>query len=179
LGQLLGEQPVYNVVATLPGAKANEYALLSAHFDSWDGPSGATDNATGTITMLEAMRILKQVLPHPQRTIVAGHWTGEEEGEVGSKAFSEDHPEKGLQGVFNQDNGTGRVMRVGAAGRRRAGWPKRWSASVADVREGASDDESSFAVVATEEPRWIGVACVDSMMVARHRRASQRPCPLA
>ena len=38
--------------------------------------------------MLEAMRILKQVLPHPQRTIVAGHWTGEEEGEVGSKAFS-------------------------------------------------------------------------------------------
>ena len=118
-GKLLGEQPVYNVVATLPGgAKANEYVLLSAHFDSWDGSSGATDNGTGTITMLEAMRILKQVLPHPQRTIVAGHWTGEEEGEVGSKAFSEDHPEivKGLQGVFNQDNGTGRIARVGAGG---------------------------------------------------------------
>jgi hypothetical protein len=117
--KLLGEQPVYNVVATLPGgAKADEYVLLSAHFDSWDGSSGATDNGTGTITMLEAMRILKQVLPHPQRTIVAGHWTGEEEGEVGSKAFSEDHPEivKGLQGVFNQDNGTGRIQRVGAGG---------------------------------------------------------------
>jgi Zn-dependent M28 family amino/carboxypeptidase len=110
---------VFNTVATIPGgAKANEYVLLSAHFDSWDGSSGATDNGTGTITMLEAMRILKQVLPHPQRTIVAGHWTGEEEGEVGSKAFSEDHPEivKGLQGVFNQDNGTGRITRVGAGG---------------------------------------------------------------
>ena len=36
--------------------------MLSAHFDSWDGASGATDNGTGTITMLEAMRILKQRL---------------------------------------------------------------------------------------------------------------------
>ena len=117
--KLLGEQPVFNTVATIPGAaKANEYVVLSAHFDSWDGSSGATDNGTGTITMLEAMRILKQVLPRPQRTIIAGHWTGEEEGEVGSKAFSEDHPDivKGLQGVFNQDNGTGRIVRVGAGG---------------------------------------------------------------
>lgn len=117
--KLLGEQPVFNTVATIPGsAKANEYVVLSAHFDSWDGSSGATDNGTGTITMLEAMRILKQVLPRPQRTIVAGHWTGEEEGEVGSKAFSEDHPDivKGLQAVFNQDNGTGRIVRVGAGG---------------------------------------------------------------
>jgi carboxypeptidase Q len=118
-GSLLGEQPVYNTVATLKGgAKANEYVVLSAHFDSWDGSSGATDNGTGTITMLEAMRILSKVLPHPTRTIVAGHWTGEEEGEVGSKAFTEDHPEiiRNLQALFNQDNGTGRVVRVGAGG---------------------------------------------------------------
>jgi carboxypeptidase Q len=118
-GTLLGEQPVFNVVATIPGgAKKNEYVMLSSHFDSWDGSSGATDNGTGTITMLEAMRILRIVLPHPQRTIVSGHWTGEEEGEVGSKAFSEDHKEilNGLQGLFNQDNGTGRIVRVGAGG---------------------------------------------------------------
>ncbi|HXT17352.1 MAG TPA: M28 family peptidase [Gemmatimonadaceae bacterium] len=118
-GRLLGEQPVYNAIATIPGSsRANEYVLLSSHFDSWDGSSGATDNGTGTITMLEAMRILKQVLPHPQRTIIAGHWTGEEEGEVGSAAYAKDHPDvvKHLQGVFNQDNGTGRVIRVGAGG---------------------------------------------------------------
>jgi hypothetical protein len=117
--QLLGEQPVFNAVATIPGgAKANEYVLLSSHFDSWDGSSGATDNGTGTITMMEAMRILKQVLPHPTRTIIAGHWTGEEEGEVGSAAYAADHPNvvKSLQGLFNQDNGTGRVVRVGAGG---------------------------------------------------------------
>jgi hypothetical protein len=118
-GKLLGEQPVFNVAARMEGgAKKDEYVLLSSHFDSWDGSSGATDNGTGTITMLEAMRILKKVLPHPTRTIVAGHWTGEEEGEVGSKAFSEDHPEisKSLQALFNQDNGTGRIVRVGAGG---------------------------------------------------------------
>ena len=117
--QLLGEQPVFNTVAELRGsAKPDEYVMLSAHFDSWDGSSGATDNGTGTLTMLEAMRILKQVYPHPKRTILVGHWAGEEEGEVGSKSFAEDHPEvvKGLQALFNQDNGTGRVVNIDGGG---------------------------------------------------------------
>lgn len=117
--EILPEQTVFNTVATIPGSdKADEYVVLSAHFDSWDGSSGATDNGTGTITMLEAARILKQVYPHPRRTIVIGHWASEENGLVGSRAFTEDHPEvlKGLQALFNQDNGTGRVVRLGAAG---------------------------------------------------------------
>jgi hypothetical protein len=117
--QLLGERPVFNTIAEIKGTeKPNEYVMLSAHFDSWDGSSGATDNGTGTITMLEAMRILKKVYPHPKRTILVGHWSGEEEGEVGSKAFTEDHPEvlKGLQALFNQDNGTGRIVRMGGGG---------------------------------------------------------------
>jgi hypothetical protein len=116
---LLGEQPIYNTIAMIRGSeKPDEYVVLSAHLDSWDGSSGATDNGTGTITMLEAMRILKQVYPKPKRTIIVGHWAGEEEGEVGSRAFTEDHPEviKGLQALFNQDNGTGRVVRIGGAG---------------------------------------------------------------
>lgn len=118
-GKLLGEQPVFNVVARIPGTEhPDEYVVLSAHFDSWDGSSGATDNGTGTLTMLEAMRILKQVYPKPKRTILVGHWSGEEEGEVGSKAFTEDHPEvlSGLEALFNQDNGTGRIAFIGGAG---------------------------------------------------------------
>ena len=118
-GELLGEQPVFNVVARMQGTQLpNEYVMMSAHFDSWDGSSGATDNGTGTMTMMEAMRILKKVYPNPKRTILVGHWSGEEEGEVGSKAFTEDHPEviKGLQGLFNQDNGTGRVERLNPGG---------------------------------------------------------------
>ena len=117
--RLLGEQPVFNTIATIPGTeKPNEYVLLSAHFDSWDGSSGATDNGTGTIMMMEAMRILKQVYPHPKRTIRVGHWTGEEKGLVGSRAYREDHSEvvEGLQAIFNNDNGTGRIVLLGATG---------------------------------------------------------------
>lgn len=59
--ELLGERPVFNTVARITGSeKPDQYVMLSAHFDSWDGSSGATDNGTGTMTMLEAMRILKQ-----------------------------------------------------------------------------------------------------------------------
>lgn len=117
--QLLGEQPVGNVIGRIPGTtKPDEYVMLSAHYDSWDGASGATDNGTGSTMMLEAMRILSKVLPKPQRTILIGLWAGEEEGLVGSGAFAEDHPDvlKGLQALFNQDNGTGRVTRINAGG---------------------------------------------------------------
>ena len=117
--EALGEQPVFNTVAEIRGtAKPDEYVVLSAHFDSWDGGSGATDNGTGTLVMLEAMRILRQVYPNPKRTIVAGHWGGEEQGLNGSRAWAADHPEvvKGMQALFNQDNGTGRVQTIGLQG---------------------------------------------------------------
>ena len=112
----LGEQPVANVIAEIKGSTSpNEYIVLSAHYDSWDGGSGATDNGTGTITMLEALRILKKFYPNPRRTIIVGHWGGEEQGLNGSRAFVEDHPEvvKGVYAGWNQDNGTGRVVNMG------------------------------------------------------------------
>ncbi len=114
-----GMQPTYNSVAEIKGTeKPDEYVMLSAHFDSWDGATGATDNGTGTLVMMEAMRILKKVYPNPKRTILVGHWGSEEQGLNGSRAFVEDHPEvlKGLQALFNQDNGTGRVVNVSGAG---------------------------------------------------------------
>jgi hypothetical protein len=109
------EAPVFNTIARIPGtAKPNEYVMLSAHLDSWDAGSGATDNGTGTITMLEAMRILQTVYPRPKRTVLVGHWSGEEEGDIGSSAFATDHPDivAGLQALFNQDNGTGEIDSV-------------------------------------------------------------------
>jgi len=118
-GELQGEVPVANVIAEIKGTEEpEEYVVLSAHFDSWDGSSGATDNGTGTVTMLEAMRILKQVLPNPKRTILAGHWGGEEQGLIGSRSFAADHPEvvQGLQALFNQDNGTGRIQNISMQG---------------------------------------------------------------
>ena len=117
--QLLGEQPAFNTIGMIKGTeKPDEYVMLSAHFDSWDAASGATDNGTGTMMAMEAMRILRQVYPKPKRTIIVGHWASEEQGLNGSTAFTEDHPEvmKGLQALFNQDNGTGRVTSLSSSG---------------------------------------------------------------
>jgi len=115
----LGTVPMYNVMASIPGTELpDEYVLLSAHLDSWHGATGATDNGTGTITMLEAMRILRETYPNPRRTILVGHWGGEEQGLIGSRAFAEDYPDvvENLQAVFNQDNGTWRVDYIQAQG---------------------------------------------------------------
>lgn len=120
----LGEAPMFNVIAELKGSELpNEYVVLSAHLDSWDSSSGATDNGTGTITMMEAMRILKATYPNPRRTILVGHWGGEEQGLIGSGAFAEDHPEvvDGLQASFNQDNGTWRIDYIRMQGFQGAG----------------------------------------------------------
>jgi carboxypeptidase Q len=130
----LGEVPVYNTIGVIPGSDlAEEYVLLSAHFDSWDGASGATDNGTGSILMLESMRILSQVLPNPRRTILLGLWGGEEQGLNGSRRFAAMHPEivENMQALFNQDNGTGRVISISAQGLVEAGahWG-RWLSRV-------------------------------------------------
>ena len=115
----LGVVPTFNTIAEIRGSeKPNEYVMLSAHFDSWDGATGATDNGTGTLVMMEAMRILQKVYPQPKRTILVGHWGSEEQGLNGSRAFVEDHPEivENIQALFNQDNGTGRVVTLSGQG---------------------------------------------------------------
>jgi hypothetical protein len=49
---------------------------------------------------------------------MVGHWPGEEEGLIGSHAFAFDHPEivRAIQGGFNQDNGTGRIVSTSGVG---------------------------------------------------------------
>jgi carboxypeptidase Q len=132
--EFLGDVPVFNTIATIPGSELpDEYVMLSAHFDSWDGASGATDNGTGTVLMMETIRILTEVYPNPRRTILVGHWGGEEQGLNGSRAFVEDHPEvvEGLQVLWNQDNGTGRVVNIGLQGFTEAGSSiARWLSQV-------------------------------------------------
>ncbi len=132
-----GLVPTFNTIAEIKGStNPEEYVILSAHFDSWDGGTGATDNGTGTLTMMEAMRILKKVYPNPKRTILVGHWGSEEQGLNGSRAFVEDHPEivKNIQAVFNQDNGTGRVVNLSGQGFLNAyDYLGRWLSKVPDA----------------------------------------------
>lgn len=115
----LGAVPTFNTIAEIPGSEIpGEYIILSAHFDSWDGATGATDNATGSVTMMEVARILKKVYPNPKRTILVGLWGSEEQGLNGSRAYVKDNPGivDGIQAVFNQDNGTGRVSNISGQG---------------------------------------------------------------
>ncbi len=97
--------------------------LLGAHFDSVGSGTGATDNATGSAAMMEAMRILKAVGVKPRRTIRIGLWGAEEQGLIGSRAYVREHygdpttmalkPEhEKLAAYFNSDNGTGRVRGI-------------------------------------------------------------------
>ncbi|KQS37106.1 M20/M25/M40 family metallo-hydrolase [Pedobacter sp. Leaf194] len=133
----LGVVPTFNTIAEIKGKqKPKEYVMLSAHFDSWDAASGATDNGSGTILMMEAMRILKKFYPNPKRTILVGHWGSEEQGLNGSRAFVEDHPEivSNLQALFNQDNGTGRVVNIGGQGFAKSkDYITRWLSAVPDT----------------------------------------------
>jgi hypothetical protein len=114
--QSAGEVPVYNTIVQIRGStKPDEYVVLGAHFDSWDGGDGSTDNGTGSVIVMEAARLLRLAYPSPKRTIVIALWNGEEQGIIGSRAWAADHPEviKGMHAAFNVDHGTGRLMGMG------------------------------------------------------------------
>lgn len=84
----------HNVIAEIEGADnavKDEIVMVGAHLDSWHTATGATDNADGAATVIEAMRILKSLNIRPRRTIRAALWAGEEQGLLGSKAYVQQH----------------------------------------------------------------------------------------
>ena len=84
----------HNVIAEIPGSDAalkDEIVMVVAHLDSWHTGTGATDNADGVATAMEAMRILKTLGVRPRRTIRVALWAGEEQGLLGSKAYVAEH----------------------------------------------------------------------------------------
>jgi carboxypeptidase Q len=122
VGSGLGFNTIAEIPGTDPGLK-DEVVLLGAHFDSVAAATGATDNATGSAAMMEAMRILKAVGIKPRRTIRIALWGGEEQGLLGSRAYIREHygdpatmqlkpAHQKISVYFNSDNGTGRVRGV-------------------------------------------------------------------
>lgn len=105
----------YNSLAEIPGTdKADEYVMLGAHLDSWHMGGGATDNASGSVVMMEAMRILKALDLQPRRTIRIALWSGEEQGLLGSRNWVANHEElhDQISAYVNVDNGTGRIRGI-------------------------------------------------------------------
>ena len=88
------DRNTHNVIAEIPGtdnAVKDEIVMVGAHLDSWHTATGATDNADGSATVMEAMRILKALNIRPRRTIRVALWAGEEQGLLGSKAYVAQH----------------------------------------------------------------------------------------
>jgi carboxypeptidase Q len=82
----------WNAMGEIPGTdKKGEVVMIGAHFDSWHGGTGATDNGAGCVVAMEAMRILQAVGARPKRTIRIGLWSGEEQGLFGSRAYVSAH----------------------------------------------------------------------------------------
>ncbi|MDE5845274.1 MAG: M20/M25/M40 family metallo-hydrolase [Muribaculaceae bacterium] len=85
------DRPVINnIIAEIPGTDPklkNEVVLIGAHLDSWHGGTGGADDGSGCITMMEAMRILKDLNLKPRRTIRLALWGGEEQGLYGSRGY--------------------------------------------------------------------------------------------
>jgi carboxypeptidase Q len=117
---------VYNVIGEIPGTDKllkNEIVLVGAHIDSWNGGTGAADNGSGCVVMMEALRILKNLNVAPRRTIRIALWGGEEQGLNGSRGYVEKYladPEtkqhkpdyEKFAAYFNMDNGSGKYRGI-------------------------------------------------------------------
>ena len=83
---------VPNVIAEIPGTDlASEIVIVGAHLDSWQPGTGAQDNGTGVASVLEAARAIKALNHPPRRTIRFILFGGEEEGLLGSTAYTRAH----------------------------------------------------------------------------------------
>lgn len=132
----------YNIIGEIPGTDPKAgYVMAGAHFDSWAAGDGAVDNGAGSITVLEAARILKATGARPKRTIRFALWSGEEQGILGSLAYIREHlvsragedqvpPSEArfkwselypiskkpgfdeLKAYFNMDNGSGKIRGI-------------------------------------------------------------------
>ena len=124
INRFTDDKEVRNIYAEIPGTDPklkDEIVLLGAHFDSWHGGTGAADNASGCIVMIEAMRILKELGFKPKRTIRLALWSGEEQGLFGSRGYMEQYLMKGQKKLpgfdkfalyLNMDNGSGRFRGI-------------------------------------------------------------------
>ena len=125
----------YNVVAEIPGTDSvlkDEIVMIGGHLDSWQGATGATDNAAGCAVMMEVVRILKATGLQPKRTIRIALWSGEEQGLHGSRNYVKNHfadpadmvlkPDHSkISAYYNLDNGTGKIRGIYLQGNAVAG----------------------------------------------------------
>lgn len=105
-----GPTQVNNVIAEIRGSeKPDEWILIGAHLDSWDFGTGAQDNGSGSAMVLEVARAIAAMGKVPRRSIRFALWGGEEQGLLGSFAYTQSHLAEigNCVAVLNTDNGAG------------------------------------------------------------------------
>ncbi|CAN5800896.1 M28 family peptidase [soil metagenome] len=81
-----------NVIGELTGRELpQEIVVIGGHLDSWDVGQGAHDDGAGCVTMMQAIKVLKDLGLQPRRTIRVVLFTSEEYGVRGAKAYAADH----------------------------------------------------------------------------------------
>jgi carboxypeptidase Q len=109
-----------NVVGEIPGSEHPEQVIVvGGHLDSWDLATGATDDGCGVATTLGAAKAIKLSGFRPKRTIRFVLFTGEEQGLLGSLAYTKMHKDEMQNHVaaLVLDNGQGPVVKLNMGGR--------------------------------------------------------------
>ena len=103
------EEPLVNVIGTIPGRRSDEYVLFSAHYDHlgvvrpFRGDSisnGANDNASGTAAVVALAKYFA-AQGTPERTLLFAAFTAEEAGGYGSRHFSRQVDPDQIVAMFN------------------------------------------------------------------------------
>ena len=115
-----GPAAAQNVVAELRGReKPNEFVVIGAHLDSWELGTGALDNGCNSALVIETLRAIKAAGLQPRRTIRFVLFTGEEELNVGSFAYTRAHQAEldNTVAMLTWDEGTGKTTGFSLGGR--------------------------------------------------------------
>ncbi len=110
-----------NVVGEIRGReKPDEFVLLGAHLDSWDLGTGALDNGCNVAMVIDAARLIHASGNIPRRSIRFVLFTGEEQGELGSRAYAHAHRAEldRMVAAIIYDSGVGRVTGYSLGGRK-------------------------------------------------------------
>lgn len=172
----------HSVIAHIPG-KSNKTVVIGAHQDSINlflpsflAAPGADDDGSGTVTILEALRVLltdQRILKGKQENTIEFHWySAEEGGLLGSQAVFEHYEATGrdVKAMLQQDM-TGFIQRTIDAG-----LPE----SVGVITDFVSPELTDFIKIVIDtycDIKWVetkcGYACSD------HASASKAGYPSA
>lgn len=85
----------HNVIGELRGSSLpDEIVVIGGHIDSWDVGTGAHDDASGCVTAMEVINVLRKLKMIPRRTIRVVLWTNEENGLAGGKEYAKRHADE-------------------------------------------------------------------------------------